>query len=695
MAVTAVFSSATALLSSDFISNFPESDLDALLTKLRWDIGIEIITNTESISIAGKWTSVLEAHAILRESISKTQSIFDAEISKSNERNDIIRDISNKKERSTTWLENEISDILELQKHQQALEVQIENHAPSDFTAKDFSSGNEESSSNNTQRRGENCFILKDIDRSLKYINTETYLEKQKKDTVLDHTCFKYSNECEKNSVVTGDSITSCNGNREDLILENSAKEITQSAFLGDENDQVLCHQTQTERTATAMEPVGSVIKGPFPTSDQFVWNVSASGSYTRNTIHTDTIHKDQKKSPGRNKTFEGPNNMSFKEIRTINNFGTFPIGGCGSVGESQIRQQRVKQDGIILICDQCDRNFCKENDLNEHRKNEHNLLPVHESSRCKSISQTVGTFLCHECDYIGKSEQHIREHWVRAHCQVFKCTDCGKLFGQNAELEKHRQRVHDPARVCEYCDKSFRQKGSYNSHLASHHKDEISQLYTCDTCNIRRASMINLVSHIEKVHLGIIPARKILCDICGKNFLTKQSYDKHKNIHSDVKLYQCNTCKKRFSTKQGYQDHIVTHTDRVKHKCEICSKAYFDKRYLQLHKNASHNDGQRHSFQCKICGRKCLSYSGLRTHQKIHANLRDHVCNICGKDFTHVTSLQRHQRIHSDDKPYSCSFCKKTSTDVSVIRRHVMIVHKKDPQTWQEAVVKSLKLQK
>lgn len=479
---------------------------------------------------------------------------------------------------------------------------------------------------------------------------------------------------------MTGDSITSCNETNEDLVQE------------------VICHQTQTERTVTAMEPVESVVKGPVLTPTQFVWKVSSSGRHTHNTIRTDIIDKDQKMSSERSKTFEGPSKTSFKGIQTLNNSGTFPSGGCGSVSGSkfQMIQQRVKQDGIRLKCGQCDKHFGCENDLNEHRKNEHNLLkPVHTNSECKSISQTVETFLCHECDYIGKSGQDIREHWIRTHCQVFKCNDCGKFFGENAELEKHRQRVHAPARMCEYCDKSFKTKGSYNSHLASHHRDEISQLYTCDTCNTRRASMKNIVSHIEKVHLGIISAGEILCDICGKNFLTKQSYDKHKDIHSDVKLYQCDTCKKRFSTKHGYQEHIVVHTDRVKHKCDICGKAYFDKRYLRQHKNASHSDEQRRIFQCKICGRKCINYSRLRIHQKIHAKSRNHVCNICGKDFTQVTSLQRHQRVHSDDKPYSCSFCRKTSTDVSVIRRHVMLVHKQDPKTWQESVVKSMKLKK
>ena len=689
MTVTTVFSSAIALLSSDFISNYSGSDLDALLTKLRRHSGIKIVKSTKSIRIAGKWTSVLEAHAILRDSISKAKSIFDGDRSKLNERNEIIKNISNAKEgyRSTTR-SDEISNILELQKpeNKQALEEEIERQAPTGYTAEDFRSRN----ANSTPRSEEYNCILKDINRSIKSVKSETSFEKQKKNIILDHTYFKYSNECEKYTAVNGDVITSYDYNNTGSVLDNLAKENTQSASLGDENGQLLCNQTQTERTATVMGPVGLAIRDPVSTPTQVSaskTSLLSSGSHTKNTNGVDMIIKNQKKSSAMSQSFERPSKTSFEEIQTINYSGTFPSEVCGFVdeSESQIKQPRVKQDGVRIKCDDCDKNFGSKSDLKQHRINEH------KNGEWKSIPNTSGSLPCFKCDYIGKSRDRIREHWIRAHCRRFKCNDCGKFFGQKTDLKRHRQAVHVPGRVCKYCDKSYKTKTGYNVHLAYQHGDGINHLYTCDTCNKRHTSVKNIASHIEKDHLGIIPVGTFLCHVCGKKYRRKQAYDVHMDVHSDVKLYQCDTCKKRFATKHGYQEHIVIHTDRVKHKCEICGKAYFTKRSLRLHKNVSHGEGQRHSFQCEICDKKYISNYRLRMHQKIHAKSRDHVCNICGKDFTQLTSLQRHQRIHSDDKPYSCSFCRKTSTDVSVIRRHVMLVHKKDPETWQEFVEKSV----
>lgn len=51
---------------------------------------------------------------------------------------------------------------------------------------------------------------------------------------------------------------------------------------------------------------------------------------------------------------------------------------------------------------------------------------------------------------------------------------------------------------------------------------------------------------------------------------------------------------------------------------------------------------------------------SSLKTHLKIHSEVKPHACEVCGKRFRRKGTLTRHQSVHSDALPFECEYCKK-----------------------------------
>ena len=263
----------------------------------------------------------------------------------------------------------------------------------------------------------------------------------------------------------------------------------------------------------------------------------------------------------------------------------------------------------------------------------------VHRSRKsCMYIKGT--TFSCVECDYIGKGPIYLKLHYIRCHAKRYVCDECGKFFGYPKDLNRHKSTVHAaPQYFCKDCNMYYKTKFVYEQHCISHEENNVDGLFTCETCNKCFSLKTSLVSHIKK-HIGI--KDQYLCDICGKDFASRGSYQIHtRKVHAHVKVkeYKCSLCFCSFSMKKSYQTHMKIHT-------------------------------------------------GVKQPPTIHSSSWNHTCHTCGKTFTTKPSLTRHERLHSNSQPFMCSLCNRTSTDASIIRRHVILVHKKDPKSWKEALV-------
>ena len=81
---------------------------------------------------------------------------------------------------------------------------------------------------------------------------------------------------------------------------------------------------------------------------------------------------------------------------------------------------------------------------------------------------------------------------------------------------------------------------------------------------------------------------------------------------------------------------------------------------------------GQR--YECDICRKTFGFKSILKTHYKIHENLKEFECNLCHKQFNQRSSLNRHATTHEDiSKPFQCELCNKRFSRAQILKNHIL----------------------
>lgn len=94
---------------------------------------------------------------------------------------------------------------------------------------------------------------------------------------------------------------------------------------------------------------------------------------------------------------------------------------------------------------------------------------------------------------------------------------------------------------------------------------------------------------------------------------------------------------------------------------CEICGKSFTVKASFEKHM-LSHGDkterlDQRQ--QCEHCGEWLLTKSGIYYHDKIH-NAEIQQCNSCNIELPHKLALLAHNRKYHREPKYKCNYCGK-----------------------------------
>lgn len=81
-------------------------------------------------------------------------------------------------------------------------------------------------------------------------------------------------------------------------------------------------------------------------------------------------------------------------------------------------------------------------------------------------------------------------------------------------------------------------------------------------------------------------PKQKIICEICGKTFLTQTKYTQHKyDVHpAGSKLFKCDLCNMTFNYKFALDKH-KKRVHIIKHfVCKTCHKQYKTRFNLKKH---------------------------------------------------------------------------------------------------------------
>ena len=76
--------------------------------------------------------------------------------------------------------------------------------------------------------------------------------------------------------------------------------------------------------------------------------------------------------------------------------------------------------------------------------------------------------------------------------------------------------------------------------------------------------------------------------------------------------------------------------------------------------------------YPCDQCGRQFVSQGILKTHQKTHTGLKEHICHVCDASFTTNGSLTRHMMIHSTLLPFKCPLCQENFRTAFLCKKHM-----------------------
>lgn len=158
--------------------------------------------------------------------------------------------------------------------------------------------------------------------------------------------------------------------------------------------------------------------------------------------------------------------------------------------------------------------------------------------------------FTCDICGAAFIDKTPLATHMKDRHAKCGKkhqCQFCAKLFYSDREVKGHeKSHVNARSYVCSLCGKGFNQKSRLNTHMKSkaHDADYITKkakrkqkrkptdkrTYRCQQCvpSTVYSSSQERANHSNAMH-------KIYeCDVCKNSFITLESLDSHRLLHSN-----------------------------------------------------------------------------------------------------------------------------------------------------------------
>lgn len=217
------------------------------------------------------------------------------------------------------------------------------------------------------------------------------------------------------------------------------------------------------------------------------------------------------------------------------------------------------------------------------------------------------------------------------------QCTECEKTYSKRKYLQQHMLREHNIE-----LPKAKRGRVA----LTFESTDENPRPYKCDQCIKEYTQLRHLTRH-KRMHA------RTFCDFCKKSFAM---YDEHMWKEHNVEMprpFECEICGRSFRVKSTFQAHTkIHHEENRVFNCTLCPKAFFQATDLRKHIK-SHSNVR--SMICDVCGDAFKSSETLKCHMRRHTGDRPYPCKVCPRAFTTSNSLSIHQRTHTNEKPYVC----------------------------------------
>ena len=283
----------------------------------------------------------------------------------------------------------------------------------------------------------------------------------------------------------------------------------------------------------------------------------------------------------------------------------------------------------------------CKGEDLERKKKFNNKTSANHHG---KILQKGLFMVTCKFCGTQFKEECRLKEHQTRKHwkeledktgvpADKFSCTPCSRYWRVKRDLERHVRITHGPKlptqakHMCQYCGKNFARLQNRKRHEVKMHKDVKvkKEELPCTHCGVIYQVKGHLLRHIKNNH--------------------------NESSQSDTKVNPlvCIQCGRRYVKMKQLKDHMRVH-----------SKTYLEAKSM-----------------CNICGKEFRSNVSLKSHVDIiHNGRRDYPCDRCGKLFTRYNTLKTHRKIHDDIKQFECIFCNSSYREKRNLVNHIQKNH-------------------
>jgi len=167
-----------------------------------------------------------------------------------------------------------------------------------------------------------------------------------------------------------------------------------------------------------------------------------------------------------------------------------------------------------------------------------------------------------------------------------------------------------------------------------------------CDVCGfISRSLKSHMLVHTQE--------RNFECDFCGKKFALRASLKNHIFAHINIRPYQCQFCEYSSLNSHTVRKHQFVHiAPSVLETCQICNRQFKTKDNLRSHMD-SHNP--KKIFSCDHCDKTFNNLRGLKSHVGVHTGIRPFSCGICSMTFVNTSSACVHRRVHQINGKFCC----------------------------------------
>eukprot|EP00092_Neocalanus_flemingeri_P005549 GFUD01005980.1.p1 GENE.GFUD01005980.1~~GFUD01005980.1.p1 ORF type:complete len:414 (+),score=84.52 GFUD01005980.1:60-1301(+) len=155
--------------------------------------------------------------------------------------------------------------------------------------------------------------------------------------------------------------------------------------------------------------------------------------------------------------------------------------------------------------------------------------------------------------------------------------------------------------KTCGYCAKSFCSRQAMDRHILAIHSSE--RPFRCGVCKRGYKTSFNMKQHMahctevdrylyqEYKPPGLVRNPRI-CKVCGNQFATNQSLERHMKLHTGEKPYKCEVCEKCFRDQFGLKQHMITHSESKPYSCH-CGSSFTVEASLRRHLFNVHKIGQ------------------------------------------------------------------------------------------------------